>query len=346
MKRNTSGITLLKSDTHKKAKFWWNPEITENFLNKVLWENREWKIPPEWDIVIFHYNDKYHHLYSKYTINRDWEIKSLKWEIMKPFFHPNKRWPRIRLQIEKIDKNGKSIFMEKEIWILQMMEKIFGSYFPWYKLKCKSSRDYILVPKDGNYNNMKYDNLQYLHKNEYYRTKKNMMKEYLLFADVDDEKITKLFHTTIGYVKKIKQELVDEWYLSRFSAYQEFQKEIWIEFSEDLMQIYQILMECQWQLSNLEIVKILRHNELWDEKKQHLLTNKVVRVRKKLTDKWLIPRFNEWFESKREKAVKMIEDKINSGKTNQEIADILWLKKEQIDNLARWIKKRLKKSNQ
>lgn len=35
----------------------------------------------------------------------------------------------------------------------------------------------------------------------------------------------------------------------------------------------------------------------------------------------------------------MIKDKINSWKTNKEIAEILWLKKEQIDNLARQIKK-------
>jgi len=35
----------------------------------------------------------------------------------------------------------------------------------------------------------------------------------------------------------------------------------------------------------------------------------------------------------------MLKDKVNSGKTNQEIADTIGLKKEQIDNLARQIKK-------
>lgn len=339
MGRRILWANLLKSDIQKKAKFWWKPEITENFLNRVLWENREGKVTPEWDIVIFHYNDNYHHLHSKYTINRDWEIKSLKWEVMKPFFHPNKRWSRVRLQIEKVDKNGKSIFMEKEIWILQMMEKIFGSYFPWYKLKSKFPRDYILVPKDWNYENMKYNNLQYLHKNEYYRTKKNLIKSYILHIDVNDEKVANLFSTTPSYVNKIRQELADEWHLSRFSSYQNLQKEIWIEFSEDSIQIYQILTECQWQLSNLEVAKILRPKKLSNTKNQRFFTDKVVRVRKKLTDKWIIPRFNEWFKSKREKAVKMLKDKVNSDKTNQEIADTLWLKKEQIDNLARQIKK-------
>ena len=68
-------------------------------------------------------------------------------------------------------------------------------------------------------------------------------------------------------------------------------------------------------------------------------TNKVVRARRRMTDKWLIPRFNEDFESKREEAVRMIKDKANSWKTNQEIADNLWLNKSQIDNLSRQIKK-------
>lgn len=340
MKRNPSWISLLRLDNRKNTRFWWNPEITENFLDNVLRESREWKEPPEWDIVIIHYSDHYHRLNSKYTINKDWEIKSLRWEVMKPFFHPNKRWPRVRIQIEKLDKNWKSIFIEKEIWILQMMEKVFGSYFPWYKLKCKSPNDYILVPIDWNYSNMRYDNLNYLRKSEYYRTKKKLIKDYLLLhINIDDEKLANLFNTTQKYIKKIRQELIDEWYSSRFSLYQNIQKEIWIEFAEDSMKIYQILMECQWQLSNLEIVKILRPKESSVNTNQRYFTDKVVRARKKLTDKWLIPRFNELFESKREKAVQMIKDKSSSGKTNQEIAEELWLKKQQIDNLARQIKK-------
>ena len=340
MKHNPLGTNLLKAERQKKVKFWWNPEITENFLNKVLWEDRECKIPPEGDITIFHYNDKYHHLNSKYTINRNWEVKSLKWDVMKYFFHPRKRWPRIRIQIEKRDKNGESVFLEKELWILQMMEKVFWPYFLWYKLKCKFPKDYILVPKDWNYENMKYDNLQYIHKNEYYRTKKKIIKYYLLHTDIDNEKIAGLAGTTPKYVGKIRQELVNDGNLPRYSSYQKLQKELWIEFTEDSMPIYQILKECQWQLSNLEVVKILRPEELSSTKKQRFLTDKVVRVRKKMTDKWLIPRFNEWFESKREVAIQMLKDKTNSHKTNQEIADVLWLKKSQIDNLAKQLKKK------
>ena len=147
-------------------------EITDMFLDRIELEDTEWKTPPEWDMLIFHYSDRYHHLHSKYTINRDWEVKSLKWEIMKTFFHPNKRWPRVRIQIEKLGKNGESVFLEKEIWILQMMEQKFGIYFPWYKLKKLYPKDYMLVPKNWDYNNMRYDNLHYLCKDEYTKDEK------------------------------------------------------------------------------------------------------------------------------------------------------------------------------
>lgn len=338
MKHNPSWINLLKSDNNPKPKFWWNPEITDMYLDRLELEDTEWKTPPERDILIFHYHDRYHHLNSKYTINRNWEVKSLKWEIMKPFFHPNKRWPRIRIQIEKLDKNGESIFIEKEIWILQIMEQKFGIYLPWYKLKKLYPKDYILVPKDWDYNNMKYDNLHYVCKDE--NTKKKLIKHYLkIYPNIDDEIIANSFNTSQWYVRKARQELVDEWHSSRFSEYQKFQKEIWIEFSEDSMKIYQILIESKWQLSNLEIAKLVRPEELSHTKSQRSFTDKVVRVRRRLTDKWIIPRFNELFESKREDAVKMIKDKANSGKTNQEIAEILWLKKTQIDNLAKQLKK-------
>lgn len=338
MKHISLWANLLKADNQKRARFWWNPEITDLFLDRIESESKEWKTPPEWDMLIFHYHDKYHHLDSKYTINRDWEVKSLKWEVMKYFFHPNKRWPRVRIQIEKINKDGKSIFIEKEIWILQMMERKFGIYLPWYWLKKTYPRDYILVPKDWNYNNMRYDNLHYICKDE--NTKKKLMKSYLkIHSSVDDERMANLFDTSQWYVRKARQELVDEWHFSQFSEYQKFQKEIWIEFNEDSFEIYKILIQSQWKLSNIEIAKVLWPKEIEKAEDKSFYTNKIVRARKKLTDKWLIPRFNELFESKRSEIVERIKNKANSGETSQQIADAFWLKKEQVDNLTRQIKK-------
>ena len=341
MKHSPLWVNLIKSDKRRNSIVWWNPQITDVFLNKLELQDREWKIPPVWDIPIFHYSDHYHHLNSKYTINRNWEIKSLKWKVMKYFFQPNKRWPRVRIQLERLDEKWKSIFIEKEIWVLQMMEKIFWSYFKWYKLKLEYPKDYILVPKDWNYYNMKYDNLIYVNKRDCNPTKKKIIADYLLLnIETDTDKLSKMFDTTPAYILKIKDELMQDWYLSKFASYQNLQTELWIEFNEESMLIYQILIECQWKLSNMEIVKILWPNEILKTKNKRFYTDKIVRVRKKMVDKWLIPRFNELFESKKEEAIEMINDKANSHKTNQEIADVLWLKKEQIDNLARQIKKK------
>lgn len=338
MKHNSLGTNLIKAYSQKMVKFWWKPEITDLFLDRIESESKEWKTPPEGDVTIFHYHDKYHHLDSKYTINRDWEVKWLKWEVMKPFFHPNKHWPRVRIQIEKKDKDGKSVFLEKEIWILQIMGQKFGIYFPWYWLKKMFPKDYILEPKDWNYNNMRYNNLQYVCKDE--KTKKKLIKDYLKNnSKIDNETIAKVFNTRTWYIRKIRQEMVNEGHISQFSEYQKLKKEIWIEFSEDKYEIYKILIQDQWESSNMEIAKHLWPKEMEKTEDKSFYTNKIVRARKKLTDKWLIPRFNEIFESKRDEAICMIRNKIDSGKTNQEIANILWLKKSQIDNLVKQLKK-------
>lgn len=299
MRHGPSGINLLKADSQKRAKFWWNPEITDLFLDRIEIEDKEWKNPPEWDMTIYHYNDSYHHLESKYTINRNWEIKWLKWEVMKYFFHPNKRWPRVRLQVKRLDENWEVVSMEKEVWILQMMEQKFGIYLPWYKLKKLFSKEYMLVPKDWDYNNMSYDNLHYVCKDE--KTKKKLMKDYILiYKNIGDKKIIEVFRTSQWYVRKARQELADEGHVSRFSEYQKFQKKIWIEFSEDNFEIYQLLVQSHWELSNMKIAKLLWPEEIENAKDKSFYTDKIVRARKKLTDKWVIPRFNESFESNRD----------------------------------------------
>lgn len=340
MKHNSLWANLLKADSQRRIKFWWNPEITDLFLDKIESESKEWKTPPEWDIVISHYHDKYHHISSKYTINKYWEIKSLKWEIMKYIFYPNKRWPRVRLQIKKIDKKWNHFSSEKELSVLKLMEKNFWVYFKWYSKKKEKPNEYILVPIDWDYNNMRYDNLHYITKKEYYSYKQDLIKTVLIRnSGATTDSLCETFNTKPGYVYSIKTELANKGKLPKFSEYQELQKEIWIEFCEDNFEIYKLLIKCKWQLSNLEIAKLLRPTETALADKQHYYTDKIVRVRKKLTDQWIIPRFNAEFESKREKAVQMIREKAKTGHTNQEIADILWLKKTQIDNLAKQIKK-------
>jgi len=327
---------LLKWDINgaRSKVRWWNPKITDRILDAIECEWFEWQTPPDWYRKLFPYKWKY------YTINRDWMVKGLDWKEMTPFFNRNKRWPRIRIKKQKWWET-----YEWEIGVIRMMERKYWPYFPWYLLKKRDPKWYILVPIDWNYTNMRYDNLHYVKKSEYKDTKKRRIKSYLSFCqETTDKELVKIFHTSLQYIQKVKSEMMQQWKLDSFEKYQNLQKELWIEFIQDMMPIYESLWESKWSLSNMEIVKMVRWNKIeWSEQKEReVFTDKVVRARKRMTEKWLIPRFNSNFEEKRSKAVDMLKAKNVSWYTNEQIADILWLKKTQIDNLARQLKKRKK----
>lgn len=115
-----------------------------------------------------------------------------------------------------------------------------------------------------------------------------------------------------------------------------------IQIESESLAVYKALLASEGKLSNTDIIKLLQPDERTKAKtneEKRKLTDKVVRARKKLTDAECIPRFNAAFEEKRVYAVQMIKEKAVTKKTNKEIAEILGLKKEQIDNLARQIKK-------
>lgn len=328
---------LLKWDINwaRSRVRWGNPEITDNVVATIEREWFEWQTPPKWDRNLFPYRWKY------YKINRDWMVKGLDWKVMKPFFNRNKRWPRIRVK-----KQTWSETYDWEIWIISMMERKYWPYFPWYSLKKKNPKWYILVPIDWNYNNMKYNNLHYVKKTEYKSTKKMRIKNLLSFhPNIPDKDLVMTFHTSLQYLQKIKSEMLKSGMLDDFKRYQDLQKILWIEFSQDMMPIYESLWQSKWSLSNMEIVKLVRWDKIeWSiQKEREVRTDKVVRVRKKMTEKRLIPRFNSNFEEKRKEAVDMINKKEITWYTHQQIADILWLNKQQIDNLARQIKKDKKK---
>lgn len=300
----------------------WVPAITDFYLHQRENEDKEWMTPPEWDFVIFHYQD------SKYTINRDWEIKWLKREIMKYMFYWRKRWPRIRIQILKKDAIWNFKTITKELNILNLMEKNFWKYIIWYWKKIGNPEKYILVPKDWDYNNLSYKNLQYIKKEDYYKYKRKSIVELALTTWKTTKEIAKLLWTSAWYVRTV---LNESWKSQKLKAYQELQEKIWIEFSEDNYEIYKILIECKWKLSNMEVAKKIRWKKLLNTEDKSYYTDKIVRARKKLTSKWIIPRYNENFESKRWTAIEMIE----SGMTAREIAEALWLKPQQVYNLRR-----------
>ncbi len=140
----------------------------------------------------------------------------------------------------------------------------------------------------------------------------------------------------------MKAELAEEGNLSNYEQILSLRKKTGIQIEFESLPVYEALLQSQGKLSNTDIVKLLRpheRNQAKTNEEKRKLTEKVVRVRKKLTDRELIPRFNANFEEKREHAVEMINERQVTGKTNKEIAEALGLNKAQIDNLARWVKK-------
>ena len=162
-----SWINLLKSDKTRGLIKWWDPKFTDRYFDRIENWSFEWMTPLEWDVEIASYYDDYHGVRWVYTINRDWEVKSLKWKVMKPFFGKWNRWPKVRIKIKKIGKDWKIVKKEKEIFVLNIMEKVFGKYFIGYRQSIINPWEYMLMPKDGNYANMRYDNLHYVKKSEY-----------------------------------------------------------------------------------------------------------------------------------------------------------------------------------
>ena len=335
-KHGISWISLLKSQA------WWrfneNPKKTQRFLCDVLSQDFEGKEPPEWDFVFSNYKD------LTYTINRNWEVKWLNWQIMTPFFSKNKRWPRVRIQY-LLQQNGTMANKEKEVSILSLMNKIFWRYLTWYKRMENSNKHFILVFKDWDPNNIKRDNLEYI---DYRLFREIGTKRWeirnLLTVNASDKYISSRFGVSRSEIQKVKKKMVEEGKLPKYQRVLNLREQLWFELTEELLPIYEALLESLGKLSNDELARILWKEEYSkaDVKEKERFKSKISRARKRLTEKWFIPRYNELFEKKKAAAIRMLSEKELTGYTNKDIADKLWLHKTQIDNLAKQIKKSVK----
>lgn len=152
----------------------------------------------------------------------------------------------------------------------------------------------------------------------------------------------KLSWSSRAEIARAQEQLAKEGKLEKYNRIRIIRERYKINISEDSLLIYEILIQTNWSLSNSEIAKFLRENDYtatsWKRSKQ-FFTNKIVRARKRLTDKGIIPRYNALFEEKREEAISLISQKPLTWATNKEIAEMLWLKEEQINNLVRQLKK-------
>jgi len=338
MKKSLSWISLSK----QKSTFWKfnnDPKITDAFLSKMETESLEGKIPPEGKIDAVPYKGGW------YRIDREWQFYSPDGKIMKPFFHPEKRGPRVRIR-KSVKKNWEIQHVNWEVWLILLMDKVFWPYFPNYSLKKKYPNAYILEPIDWDYKNIRYSNLHYVNKNQFRngeKTKRAIIKDFVKISPNNNyETISKMTNASKSYIRKVREEALQEKGEKEYIKRKEIMKETNITISPELLPIYEALLNCQWQLSNLEIAKIIWKDVFeWEisPEKQRELTDKVVRIRKRLSDKWLIPRYNSIFEKKREEAVILLKNKEENGLTNKEIAEKLWLSLDQINNLSRQIKK-------
>ncbi len=225
------------------------------------------------------------------------------------------------------------------------MSKAFGQYFPGYSKYRQNPNAYMLIPKDGNYENMHYSNLIYVHKKtELEKRSKRELIKTTLSLDLPNTTIKKLTGASESHIWRVKEEQVQagKYKSEEYQAWRNFKEKYRIIMDFESFPIYTTLIESEGKKSNLEIAKELRPEAVAKAKtneEKRIRTEKIVRARKKLTDKNIIPRFKDYFEKQKPEIIKLLKE---GGKTHQEIARLLNLKKDQVSNLARQLPKKEK----
>lgn len=339
MKKSPLWTNLLKQ-TNSLGKNKIDTDFTDRFVNAILEESKEGKLPLCWDVPFSYYKGKH------YTINPQGIIKGLDGKEMKYIFYPNKLWPRVRIR-----RNRKKLGADKtqqeyyEVNVAKLMRNKFAPYIQGYEQSLSDPEKFIVVPKDSNRHNLSVQNLQFISKKLYQEkgSKREHIKKILTFnPQLLSRELKEQTGISLPYISKVKWEMRDEGLLDLRNL-QLLREQTGIQITQENVSIYHLLLSSQGKISNSEVAKRLRWDaftELKTNEEKRILTDKVVRIRKKLTDKGIIPRFNHSFEEKKQEAIEMLLDKPNSWLTNLNIATKLWLNKGQIDNLARQLKKK------
>jgi len=318
MRRYNVPSWLKHLSSLKRAHFWWDPEVTDQYLQKMEDRNKEWETPPWIPITLHTFRG------VRYTLDMYWIIR---WENWKPMKY-NVRWkkPRVKLRIEKKDSIWNFIKKQEEFCILTLMEKYYWKYLKWYTEQIKNPEDYELVPIDWNPENMRYDNLQYIKKT----SKLRFIQELSDTLSIND--IAKQLKTTREYVLVVLSKSETE--NPEYKKWKDFEIKYWIKINEKSIKVYENLIECWWILKDIEIAKLLRWNEIKKLKDKTFYTSKILRARLKLEEKWIIQKFKEQ-KDKRKHAIDMIKDIPNSHLPFQEIADRVWLEVWQVKYLSK-----------
>jgi hypothetical protein len=321
----------------------WLSEITDRFTDETVRNIKGWELEGKlpWNAAI--------PIEHGYRITIHGQVI---WQNNKPLTLIPRKWKRSRIVIMTLNKknaNWDRNIKKKEERIDNLMKKYFWPHIEWYsEMKLHRNQTYIVVPKDGNWNDMSVSNLKYTLEETYNLnwTKKSLLIPLIpFFKNKSEEELAKLLSTSRWWVNRIKSEL-------------KAKGEIWDEVLNKLVishksyQIYIALLACDWLQSNLDIAKKLRPQaDFTDKGKQDSLTDKVSRVRRKLYDKKLIKKYNTYqkeiniWDVRQELKKMLIANKAiekSKRKTHAEIAEIFGLWKEQVDNYSRQIAKKRK----
>ena len=317
------------------------PEITDRFTYKVKNGIIAWDLEGKqpWQTTIC--------IWNGYKINTQGQVirKNIP---LKPIFRRWNRAPHIIMTLNRKD-TGKD---QKEERIDNLMEKYFWPYIEWYsEKKLHENKEYIVVPKDGNWNILSLENLEYVLKEDYNLswTKKALLIELIPFFDKkSDDEIAEILWTTSWWVRRIKGELKEKGRIGDKTLNK-------LIISHKTYKIYIALLACKWLQSNLDIAKELRAKANFENKEeQDSLTDKVSRVRRKLYEKWLIQKYNTYQKEVNISGVKeelkkmLIANRAMEKwkrKTHTEIAKAFNLTKGQVDNFSRQIPKEVSISN-
>lgn len=315
------------------------PEITDRFTHKCMREIKGWelegKIP--WKTTLC--------IWNGYKINIQGQVIWQNNVPLTPIFRKWKRSPVVIIKRNRKETEGD----QKEQRIDNLMDEFFWPHIEWYsEKKFHTTKEYIVVPKDGKWNDMSVGNLRYELKEEYdlHWTKKEVLLQLIpFFTNKSDEEIAKLLSTSSWWVRRIKAELKEKGKIGDKTLNT-------LIISHKTYKIYVALLTCKWLQSNLEIAKELRPKADFENKEeQEIFTNKVSRVRKKLYDKWCIEKYNTYqkevniWDVREELEKTLIANKAMEKwkrKTHAEIAEIFGLWKEQVDNYSRQITKKEK----
>jgi len=228
------------------------------------------------------------------------------------------------------------------IFLLPYIDRYYWCYINWYQLKQKEPTKYILAPIDKDYTNLNISNLEYVKKN---RDTQTALAETFMEQGYSVEQLKQQFSKKVFYT--IIQNFPD------YQKYQKRKKEIWINFSYEQRPIYEAILKYNWNKDNKDLALEIR----WDDyknanqtEKEHF-TNQIVRIKKKLKTNgniWInCFRQNPERETKKNQVyqLRLQKEKGEINITNKEIAQKVWLKEEQVNNLIRQFKTQSKLSN-